>query len=303
MSGRPSGVACIVTWFHPPSSARDRLHKLREQFDVLIVVDNTPGPAVPLHDATDIVYLTRGRNLGLAAALNLALMAVPSTCGQVLFMDQDSELPAGAVDKLARHLQGHDDIAVAAPLPWDARAARAVDPTARAGRVRRPDVVITSGMLARCDALREVGPFREDFFIDGVDQDMCLRLRARGWRIVQDTSVLLPHELGSLQWRGMGRLSMRTTNHPAWRLYGAARNSAVLLREHGRERPLWAVRHVLQLLYWLSAVVLWEPPRSRRAMRLVQGVRDGWRGLQCDWELVAAAPGSGQPPDGTTASS
>lgn len=276
---REPRVAAVVTWFHPPADAPSRIEGLRQQCDTVIVVDNTPGGAQALAEQLDrsVVYLAQDTNRGLAAALNTAMEAVPESASQVLFLDQDSSLPPGAVHVLARHLLVKD-VAVAAPVPFDQERARPIDPRRPHSGVRDMDAVITSGMLARRDALRQVGRFREDFFVDGVDQDMCLRLRRAGWRIVQDSSVLLPHELGELRWRRVLGLTFRCTNHPEWRLHDAARNGVILLREQALVAPRWAALQLLQLLYWFLTIVLFEAPRRSRARAFVTGVVAGARG-------------------------
>jgi rhamnosyltransferase len=275
----PARTAAVITWFHPTPQALVGLRAARRDCDVVVVVDNTPGATAPsLAVPADVVYLPSGRNAGLAAALNAGVASLPDDVALALLLDQDSAMPEGGAAALARHL-AVADVAIAAPTPWDQAAGRTVDPAHRAGRgLLERDVVITSGMLVRLRALRAVGPFREEFFVDAVDQDICLRLRSAGWRIVQDSTVLLAHELGEARWRRIAGVTLRSTGHPTWRLYAASRNGAVLLREHLAQRPRWAARQAAQLAYWLLTVLLLEPPRARRAAVFARGLADGLLG-------------------------
>ncbi|NTV04581.1 glycosyltransferase, partial [bacterium] len=57
-----------------------------------------------------------------------------------------------------------------------------------------PTYEITEGAVAwRRDALRESGPYREDFFISHEGLDLAYRLLDRGWEIVYDGGVAVGH--------------------------------------------------------------------------------------------------------------
>lgn len=280
MSAAPSHVVAVVVWYCPDDDARAHVAAAARQCAGVLVVDNTPGshPASPPPLPPSARYLPLGVNRGLAGALNAAVAELPAACDALLLLDQDSSPPEGMVPALARHLV-RADVAAAGPAPWDDDAGRYLDPrTALRPPVAALDAVITSGMLLRRTALEEVGPFREDFFVDAVDQDLCLRLRAAGWAVLQDRSVHLPHRLGDTTWHRLLGLRLRATHHADRRLYTGARNGTVLVREHALRRPRWAVRNALQLLYWLLVVLAFEPPRVRRAGLFLRGVVDGLLG-------------------------
>ena len=287
-----TSVVAIVTAFRPDAGIAAVVTSAAEQCDRVVVVDNTPAgepgadTMLPEHDRVRVER--PGVNEGLAGALNRGV-ALAADATALLLLDQDSAPSDNLVARLARHLD-RDRIGIAAPAPWDAAADRYLDPRA----ARRPvvadlPVVITSGMLVRRSFVDAIGPFREDFFVDGIDQDYCLRARRAGWRVVQDRSVRLPHSLGETRWRGWGRLRLRSTQHPTWRLYWTARNTVVLAREHWRREPRWVITALALLGYVAVTVALFEPPRLVRLRRLARGLRDGCRG-RVDPTQVPGAP-------------
>ncbi|HEY0216256.1 MAG TPA: glycosyltransferase [Cellulomonas sp.] len=291
--GPATTVAAVVTAFRPDARLREVVRSAAEQADVVVVVDNTPlgepGTDALPEVATHARVLRPGTNLGLAAALNLGV-ADAGRSDAVLLLDQDSVLPDGLVAALTARLAADPTIGVACPLPWDADADRPLDPRA----THRPEladlpVAITSGMLVRRAALDGAGSFREDFFVDCVDQDFCLRVRRAGWRVVQDARVRLPHSLGETRWRGVGPLRLRSTSHPTWRLYWTARNGTVLARESWRREPVWAATSLALQTYVAVTVLLFEPPRLRRLRTLAHGARDGWAG-RTDPRMRPGAP-------------
>lgn len=217
-------TCALITAFMPGESLTKVVQSALEQCSRVIVVDNTPGEAndavSKLQTVSRLTVLRSGSNGGLASALRIA-MEHAAGFEFVLLLDQDSRLLPGTVAALQGLLSQHDDAAIASPAPWDETAKRFVDPrTTKRREIAEMDVVITSGMLLRCSAYEEIQGFREDFFVDCVDQDLCLQLRAKAWRILQDKKILLPHSLGETSWHGdQGSTWIRSTSHPTWRLY------------------------------------------------------------------------------------
>lgn len=273
------GTTAVVTAYLPGPGLAEVVASVLDQVDVVVVVDNTPagfpGATDVLQERDRLEVVPMGFNSGLAAALNAGIARHPGSA-RVLLLDQDSTIPADMVARLGARLDADPTIGVVGPAPWDAGAGRYLDPRAS----RRPELadlgaVITSGMLVRRATLDEVGPLREDFFVDCVDQELCLRVRAAGWRVVQDRTVLLPHELGETRWHGWGPFRLRATHHPTWRLYWIGRNSAIMLREHGRAAPAWSAQWLAIVAYWAVTIALFEPPRRERVGTLLRGLVDG----------------------------
>jgi rhamnosyltransferase len=292
-AGGGADVAAVVTAFRPDGRLADVVRSAARQCAVVVVVDNTPAgePGTDaLPEVAALAHVHRpGANLGLAAALNAGVrQAGPS--GAVLLLDQDSVVPDGLVAGLAARLAADPRIGVATPVPWDAAEDRPLDPRASArGELADLPVAITSGMLVRRATLDAVGPFREDFFVDCVDQDFCLRVRRTGWRVVQDATVRLPHSLGETRWRGVWPVRLRSTSHATWRLYWTARNGTVLARESWRTEPVWVATSIALQAYVALTVLLFEPPRLRRLATLARGARDGWAG-RTDVRMRPGAP-------------
>ncbi len=281
-SERTRGVVAVMTAHYPDRHVREVVASALRQVDQVVVVDNTPVGGTSVDDLIDphedVLVIRSGHNAGLAAALNRGVQAA-GDAELILFLDQDSALPSDLVERLREHFVATPKIGIAGPAPWDPTAERYLDPRTRL----RPDVadlavVITSGMLVRRAVIDEIGPFREDFFVDCVDQEFCLRARETGWRVIQDKRVLLAHSLGGTRWHGWGPLRFRATHHPTWRLYWVGRNTVILIREHWRKEPVWSFVWFAILVYWAITIVLVEPPRIARLRVMVHGVRDGFAG-------------------------
>ncbi|MGH6657500.1 MAG: glycosyltransferase family 2 protein [Actinocrinis sp.] len=294
-------IAAVVTAYHPDERLAQVVESALASCARVIVADNTPGEspsAAEKLDHPNVKVLRSGRNLGLAAALNLGLREVPDEAGAVLFLDQDSVLPPDLVPGLAAHL-ADPTIGVVGPAPVDAEKGGAYETlSVLHGDVSDRYSVITSGMLVRRDCFQTVPAFREDFFVDCVDIDFCLRLRRAGVRIVRDKQLLLPHSIGDgRDHRLLGVLPVRVLHYAAWRHYWVARNGMVLTREHWRALPGFALINALFMARWLAATAVFEPQRRTHVPAILRGLRDGLTGRLTPGHLPSGAeyrgPGHG----------
>lgn len=292
-----SAVTGIVTAYHPDERLAAVVESALLTCSAVIVSDNTPADSPSAAEKLDdprVTVLRNGSNQGLAVALNAAVGKLPADTDVVLFLDQDSVLPPDLVPALAAHF-ADAEIGVVAPTPWDAANGGAYERAAEAGpTVADRDGVMTSGMLVRRTCLDAVGRFREDFFVDWVDFDFCLRARSEGFRVVQDTSVLLPHSLGDRREHRLGPLRTHVLHYPAWRHYWVARNSSILAREQLRGNRRWALSAVLYLTRWTVNTALFESQRRTHVAALLGGFRDGLLGRVSEKYLPAGSSYAGK---------
>jgi rhamnosyltransferase len=276
-------ITAIVTAYHPDELLAGVVRSALAACESVIVVDNTPGAgpaALPGLDRDPrVTVLGDGSNLGLAAALNLGLARLPEKAEAVLLLDQDSVIPDGLIEGLAADL---DDatIGIVGPSPVDTVSGKRYETLAgRHRQIDDRDLVITSGMLIRREALAQVpGGYREDFFVDYVDVDFCLRAKRNGVRIVRDMGLELPHSIGDVRVHRFLGQSVQVGHHAAWRHYWTVRNGVVLIREHLARKPVWAGVNTLFLARWIAFILLFEPERRGHAAAALRGLADGLTG-------------------------
>jgi len=287
----PATLAAIVTAYHPDERLAAVVEAALASCANVIVADNTPGDAPSLADKLDdprVRVLRAGRNRGLAGALNLGLDHLPDEAEAVLFLDQDSVLPAELVAGLAARLED-SAVGVVGPTPVDAdtggRYERGAD---RHEALDDRPSIITSGMLVRRACLEAVPRFREDFFVDCVDSDFCLRVRRSGSRVVRDASLILPHSIGAGRDHRVGPLTVRVLHYPAWRHYWIARNGVVLSREFPAERS-FVLTNALFMARWLIVTALFDDRRRASVPAVLQGLAHGLTGRVSRKRLPAGA--------------
>jgi len=270
-------ITAVVTAYHPDNRLSAVITAALVTCADVIVVDNTPTDSgAHAQDSTDarVQVLRSGRNGGLAGALNDAVRALRPETEAVLVLDQDSTLPDGLVAALAAHL-ADPTIGVIAPTPVDAADGTTYDRFARtSGGLVDRDAVITSGMLVRRAVLDAAGSFRDDFFVDWVDNDFCLRLRRAGVRIAQDPTIRLPHSIGDRREHRIAGRTVKVLRYSPWRHYWITRNGLVMIRENITRNPRWSLMAFLYIGRQALTTAVFEPSRAANVQAILSGVRD-----------------------------
>jgi len=136
------------------------------------------------------------------------------------------------------------------------------------------DVVMMSGTLLSSSAYKEIGPFREEFFVDSTDADYCLRLRAKGFRIIVACKAQMTHSVGEdASIKNFLGKKILVTNHNHIRCYYMERNGLILVKEYFFREPYWALRRIIwYFLIKPGLVTLFEKDKMRKLKSMMRGV-------------------------------
>ena len=285
-------VCAVVVTYYPDSGLFGRIEKVVKQVGQTVIVDNG-SPESCLEQirevadkfATHLHLVLNPSNEGVASALNTGTRwAASQGYRWVLTLDQDTTVAPNMIASL-------EEVARCYPLPESLAVIGSNYRDKTNGRVlcddaigsdsspgREVTVVLTSGSLVSVRAFQTIGGFRDDFFIDCVDFEYCLRARARGFHIALTSKPVMEHGIGSLiehrfLWRRVG-----TSNHSPSRQYFLARNSVLLGREYIDREPRWILKY---LWLWAKSIVLvclFEKERVQKAKNIIRGCVDGFLG-------------------------
>jgi GT2 family glycosyltransferase len=218
--------------------------ELESGFAELVAVDNASpdeSASVLRREAREAAVVRAERNLGFAGGANLAW---PSARGRYwMLLNPDVELQAGGLRALADWMDAHPRIGIASaeldhgpgqgrsagralPAAWrpllEASRLHLLLPRKVRGRVLRGAYwrgedqldagwVPGTAMIARREAVEQVGLLDERFFLYGEDIEWCWRMRGAGWRVGVCSTVVAHHSEGSSAARtfGAGEVSRR----------------------------------------------------------------------------------------------
>jgi len=218
-----------------------------------------------------ISYVHKSENLGIGKALNLgAKIAIEKGCSYLLTMDQDSSFEEGELEKLIDTAQELDE----KKIKWGI-----LSPTHKHGKYKKTEstedfkeipYVMTSGNLLNLEAYQEVGEFREDYFIDQVDHEYCLRTRKKGYKVFIHSNIYLVHELGICQEKYLLGKKVRFISHKPWRLYYVVRNGIFTVLLY----PSFFSSFAKILLKTCLKAVFLEGSKRQRVYYILQGFKD-----------------------------
>lgn len=283
--------AAVVTFFPEPESA-EHLLALAPQVGRILVIDNgsPPESLEPIESAARNIAVSvvrLGSNLGIATALNTGLrLAASQGFRWLATFDQDSRATESMLEEMAQALAAfpeRDRVGLVAPLHQDRRGGVTVSDGRREKAGPGWNVIrttMTSGNLVNIAAAQAVGGFDDSLFIDYVDHEFCLRLRRRGYRILEATRAVLDHALGNMEMRSLGVARMGVTHHPALRRYYITRNRMLVWRGYWRSEPAWVLRDMRRFLSESAGIVLFEKDAAAKVRMTLRGMRDASRNLR-----------------------
>jgi N-acetylglucosaminyl-diphospho-decaprenol L-rhamnosyltransferase len=213
--------AIIVNW-----NTRDLLHhcltSLGDEQGIqceIIVVDNASndGSSLMVQETfPDVVLIVNERNLGFAAASNQGIHA--SQAKYVILLNSDTCLPKLALKEMVTFMDYHLDAGAMGPrltlvdgTPQPYAFGR--DPTLGylfsrflnqalfhrpmhnwyTDGVQEVDWVSGACLVARRQAIEQIGLLDEKFFMYFEDNDWCLRTRKQGWKIYHNANISVQH--------------------------------------------------------------------------------------------------------------
>ncbi|PZO03517.1 MAG: rhamnosyltransferase [Hyphomicrobiales bacterium] len=233
----------------------------------------------------DLRLISSAGNVGLGRGLNVVMEAAAAEgFGHVMLLDQDSEPRRGLLDALTTRclaLEGQGEtIAVLAPrlvpphegfykpIRYEWRGQPRLD------RLAAVDFAPTSGSLVGVSAFAAIGPFRDDFFIAGIDVEWGFRAWDRGCGSYLATDLTMPHRWGeAVSEAELGKPQI--LRHAPIRNYYYARN--VIATARLAHVPLrWRIKSCAGLAAQIGLLALRGTRGSLKPVRA--GLADGFQG-------------------------
>lgn len=276
-------IAAVIVAYNPKQQIVGNVATIANQVRKVIVVDNTPSTEADPHlqlleTRFGCTIIRNHQNLGIAIALNLGVKyAMEIGCNWVCTLDQDSVACTDFISEmLATYRQTPQPERIALITPHYVDRESKVRVRLRCSTSGEILTTMTSGSMVPSIAIRKLGFFDEDLFIDGVDTEFCLRARREGMIILQ-SPALLWHSLGRTTYHRILGLRFGTTNHSAERHYYISRNRIRLLARYAKDWP-WVWRELRGTVFDIIKICLVEKGKLKKFYAMMVGIVDALSG-------------------------
>jgi len=217
-------LAAIFILYYPEKEIISHIERIYSDIDYLFLYKNSEIPTSLLnaiHSKFDakLIWLGNEQNNGIAKALNDGLFSAGKYgCEWLVTMDQDSyidsdifsELKTRAAKKTDRCILFSPDLLIRDRLFYQDNV--------------KNYWIMTSCNFVRTSCVDLVGTFNEDYFIDGVDIEYCLRLQQKGFIFEIEKDLIGHHALGHRIEANLFGKKIFFTSHIPLRKYYIFRN-------------------------------------------------------------------------------
>lgn len=289
MTNSKVSVSAVVVVYNDYKSLSVLIASLNSQVDTIVIVDNSDNGLDAPEDIVNhlnVVYQRVGCNEGLGAGLNQGIRTSEEKKSDwVLLLDQDSvvsdNMIACMMDEYDRR-SDREKIGLICPDVFLSDKGNHQFPL-RFGRFLTKrvmetsdtiDFAITSGSLIKMSLFEVIGLMEAVFFIDYIDYDFCLRLRAEGYKILYVHQAVLTHRLGE---RRASNIGIMYTAHAPERVYYQTRNRLILVRRYGVRFPAFALMQLSLFALKFCKIIVVEDQKAARLRYYFSGISDSFR--------------------------
>jgi rhamnosyltransferase len=271
-------IAGVVVLFNPQPDIISNIYSYLDELGRLFVVDNSIKRDDQYYtlinrikETSKVVYIDNGSNVGIAKALNIgAERAVSEEFDFLLTMDQDSSFPEHGIRKLVKSISELSLINVGILAPNHSSRLNVINES----DIEEVRTTMTSGNLLNLQAFQNTGLFREEYFIDYVDHEYCIRLRKNGYQIIQLNSVDIIHKLGNITRKKILGITIAFTDHEPIRRYYITRNRMRMVFEQLLSDPIFCFNALIAEFEELFKIILLEDRKYEKLRYLFRGFKD-----------------------------
>lgn len=285
-------VCAIFVSYNPTPDFYDNLKSIYNYVDKIIIVDNNSTEEIV--DSIKIYkenffkldFIFNKINNGVATALNQGInYALENEYNFVLLMDQDSNFSEANIIALklaAQRLLKIKHIGLLSPICMLKNGKQENSGNSKKIIIDnistiKMNSVITSGSICRTKIFQEIGFFRDEYFIDYVDIEFCLRLRKNRFQILTLPEIFLSHTLGDpKQVIILDKILCNIVVHSPLRIYYKFRNRIWTYKDYFYLFPLWVLLDIYRMLRELVKISIFFEDKLLYYRFILKALLDGF---------------------------
>lgn len=188
----------IVALYNPKVEEIDNIEKYVDDLDYCLLVDDSGKDNKDIFEGFlkkhygKVEYYANSENLGLCSSVNNAIsIAMDKGADWVLIMNPDGTFSNNALKIYRDFLKTNltENIAIISPTFNIDRRPRNAKPGNR--RINYADM---TGCIYNLSVMKKIGAFDTKTFFYGLDVEYCLRVKKKGYKIVECSEAILNHK-------------------------------------------------------------------------------------------------------------
>lgn len=260
-------ISSVTILYNFDENVINNIKTYENYVDEVILIDNSDEKKYFEKYKKDIekyTYISMGENVGIAKALNEGIMYSKEKGYEwILTMDQDTRLTTNIIDKykyIINELKDDKNIILSPIYVFDRKK------TQKFQGIREIDYVMQSANLLNVKSFLDVGKFKEEFFIDVVDYEFCLRARKKGYKIISCGDIEVIHNPGITKKSKLLKIKYGYCNK--FRIYYQARNLLWTAKKYRNVKMLFI------LLYKFVKIILFFDRKIEFLQYYFKGIKD-----------------------------
>ncbi len=293
-------VCAVVVTYVPNRDVQENLFSIAKNVDCLLVVDNTPGTSNKINEfnISNAKYILNNKNMGLGWALNKGVQTAALMGADYVFLfDQDTRPTCGFFKEMITFAmdidQKYDNCAFCVPNFFDRFSKTYATfpvispfifrhlkcPYVSRKKIEGALIAITSGTIINIKKYNEIGPFCDDYFIDFIDNEYCLRAGSRNYFVAVNCKATINHSIGRRDVKKVFGVTFKPNHHSALRRYYIARNGFLTALKYYKRYPSYFILIVIRLMHEFFSIVLFEKNKRIKIVAMMYGIYYGTRGI------------------------
>lgn len=264
-------LAIVITFYPDLNDSIKNILRYIKYVDLLIIWENTPKAdrekyRILLSEYSDkILYKGTGKNEGIAYPLNQVVKyGLNNGYTHLLTMDQDSYFInfkdyKSTIEKYIDQYQ----FGIFSPNINNIIKSE--------NEIEKIPEAITSGSIYKLDIFKQELFFREDFFIDMVDNEFCYHAYTMNILTVILPKSNLKQKFGNMTQHGR----LATQNYSAFRIYHIIRNYIVTWKMYPKLIQNKQVFIQKAIFNRIIKIILFESHKKQKLFAVYWGIRDG----------------------------
>ena len=242
-------ISSVTILYNFNESVLENIKTYQNFVDEVILIDNSDSREYfekYKEFLKQYTYISMNGNVGIAKALNCGLnYSKEKGYNWTLTMDQDTYLENDIIEQYKKVIkQNYDEkIVILSPVYKFDRVK-----TKKFEGVKEVNYVMQSANLVNLKNFFEIGKFKEEFFIDMVDYEYCLRAVKKGYKIISCGQIQVIHSPGITRQTKILKIKYGYCNK--YRIYYQARNLLWTIKEYKNIHMLFI------LIYKLLKIIL-----------------------------------------------